>query len=90
MTDTVLNTLHLIMKMYYVGLDMSSENISLIQVNDLNTWMDLCKAIIEMPFVSEHNQDPSIPSSELSTLPEWHCKKWAMNVIVRVNGLLLE
>ena len=89
MTDTILSTLHLIMKMYYVGLDLSSENISLIQVNDIPTWMDLCKAIIEMPFVSEHNQNPSIPSSELSTLPEWHCKKWAMAVVVRVSGILL-
>lgn len=39
--------------------------------------------------ISQDNFNPDIPSTELSQLPEWHCKKWAMSILLRVNGNLL-
>lgn len=81
--------MHLILKMYYVGLDLSSEDVSLVEVNNMGTWMDLCRAVLSMPIISQDNHNPDVPSSELSLLPEWHCKKWAMAIINRVNGILL-
>lgn len=39
--------------------------------------------------ISQDNFNPDIPSSELNQLPEWHCKKWAMSILLRVNGNLL-
>ena len=47
------------------------------------------KAVLEMTPISPDNFNPDIPSSELSLLPEWHCKKWAMAIVNRVNGNLL-
>lgn len=30
------------MKMYYTGLDLTSEHVSFIDVNDIPTWVQLC------------------------------------------------
>ena len=43
MNDSTLNTLELILKMYYTGLDLTSENVSIIDINGLPTWVELCK-----------------------------------------------
>ena len=93
-------TLSLVLKMLYTGLDVTSKDVSLLEVNNMGTIVELCKvrgffgipniqAVLEMAPISPDNFNPDIPSSELSLLPEWHCKKWAMAIVNRVNGNLL-
>ena len=66
----------------------------------MGTIVELCKvmvysaipkiqAVLEMAPISPDNFNPDIPSTELSMLPEWHCKKWAMAIVNRVNGNVL-
>ena len=92
--------LALILKLLDTGLDLTSKDVSLLDVNNMGTIVELCKvmgssavpkiqAVLEMAPISPDNFNPDIPSTELSMLPEWHCKKWAMAIVNRVNGNVL-
>lgn len=46
--------------------------------------------VADLAPVSPDNFNAGIPSAELAQLPEWHMRKWAMAVLLRINGNLLK